>query len=68
LHIKTTITPHGLRHYFATYALKNGAKLEVISRILGHASVGITGDVYRTVKQDEIRDEHMRFSPLAGNI
>jgi site-specific recombinase XerD len=61
------ITPHGLRHYFATYALKNGAKLEVISRILGHASVGITGDVYRTVKQDEIRDEHQKFSPLSSN-
>ena len=65
LHIKNPITPHCLRHYFATYALRNGAKLEVISRILGHASVGITGDVYRTVKQDEIRDEHTRFSPLA---
>ena len=60
------ITPHGLRHYFATYALKNGAKLEVISRILGHASVGITGDVYRTVKQDEIREEHTRFNPLSS--
>lgn len=46
----------------------NSATLEVISRILGHASVGITGDVYRTVRQDEIRDEHTRFSPLAGNI
>jgi len=65
LHIKH-ITPHGLRHYFATYALRNGAKLEVISRILGHASVGITGDVYRTVKQDEIREEHARFSPMAN--
>ncbi|MGA9099732.1 MAG: tyrosine-type recombinase/integrase, partial [Methanotrichaceae archaeon] len=61
------ITPHGLRHYFATYALRNGAKLEVISRILGHASVGITGDVYRTVKQDEIREEHTRFSPLSNS-
>jgi len=47
--------------------LKNGAKLEGISRILGHASVGITGDVYRTVKQDEIRDEHQKFSPLSSN-
>ena len=60
------ITPHGLRHYFATYAIKNGAKLELISKILGHASVGITADVYRTVKQDEIQAEHRRYSPLAG--
>jgi integrase/recombinase XerD len=61
------ITPHMLRHYFATHALKNGAKLEVISKILGHASVGITADVYRTIEQAEIQSEHLRFSPLAAN-
>jgi len=59
------ICPHMLRHYFATYSLRNGAKLEVISKILGHSSVAITADVYRTVKQEEIREEHQRFSPLA---
>jgi len=59
------ITPHMLRHYFATYALRNGAKLEIISKILGHSSVAITADVYRTVKQDEIQAEHTKFSPLA---
>jgi len=65
LGIKPAISPHHLRHYFATYALKNGAKLEIVSRILGHASVGITGDVYRTVRQDEIQAEHKKYSPLA---
>jgi site-specific recombinase XerD len=60
------ITPHQLRHYFATYALKNGAKLEVISKILGHSSVAITADVYRHVKQDEIQQEHAKYSPLAN--
>jgi len=55
-----------LRHYFATHALRNGAKLEVISKILGHSSVAITADVYRTVKQDEIREEHQKYSPLSG--
>jgi site-specific recombinase XerD len=60
------ISPHKLRHYFATYALRNGAKLEVISKILGHSSVAITADVYRTVKQDEIREEHQRYSPLSN--
>jgi integrase/recombinase XerD len=59
------ITPHMLRHFFATYTLRNGAKLEVISRILGHASVGITGDTYRHVDQEEIQEEHKKFSPLA---
>ena len=57
-----------LRHYFATYTLRNGAKLEVISKILGHSSVAITADVYRTVKQDEIQEEHRKYSPLANQI
>jgi integrase/recombinase XerD len=61
------ITPHMLRHYFATYALRNGAKLEIVSRILGHSSVAITADVYRTVKQDEIQTEHRKYSPLASS-
>ena len=35
-----------------------------MSKILGHSSVAITADVYRTVKQDEIKAEHQRFGPL----
>jgi site-specific recombinase XerD len=59
-------TPHALRHLFATTALKNGAKLEVVSRILGHASVGITGDVYRHVDLEEMREEVDRHGPMSG--
>jgi len=58
-------TPHALRHLFATSALKNGAKLEVVSRILGHASVGITGDVYRHVDMEEMREEVDRHGPMS---
>lgn len=60
-------TPHGLRHFYATEMLKNGAKLEVVSRILGHSSVGITGDVYRHVKTEEIHEAAERHAPLNGN-
>jgi site-specific recombinase XerD len=59
------ITPHQLRHYFATVSLRNGAKLEVISRILGHSSVGITADIYRHVMRDEMQDQHRLFCPLS---
>jgi site-specific recombinase XerD len=58
-------TPHALRHLFATTALRNGAKLEVISRILGHASVGITGDVYRHVDMAEMQQEVDRHGPMS---
>jgi len=56
---------HQFRHFFTTYALKRGAKLEVISRILGHSSVGITAEVYRHVDRDEMHEEHQRFAPLS---
>ena len=60
-------TPHSLRHLFATTALKNGAKLEVVSRILGHASVGITGDVYRHTDMAEMREEVDRHGPMSDS-
>lgn len=59
------ISPHQLRHYFATHALANGAKLEIVSKILGHSSVAITADVYRHIDRGEIKAEHAKFSPLA---
>jgi len=37
---------HGLRHGFASIQLKAGTPLTVVSGLLGHSSVGITGDVY----------------------
>lgn len=46
--------------------LRNGAKLEVVGRILGHASIGITADVYRHVNRGEMREEAERFAPLDG--
>ena len=59
------LTPHQLRHFYATTALKNGAKLEVISRILGHSNVGITASVYRHVRMDEVHAEHQKYGVFA---
>lgn len=60
------ITPHQLRHFFATYTLRGGAKLEVVSKILRHASVGITADIYRHVLTEEMHETVGQFAPLAG--
>jgi site-specific recombinase XerD len=43
-----------------------GAKLEVVGRILGHSSIGITADIYRHVRRGEMREEHERFAPMNG--
>lgn len=59
-------TPHGLRHFYATEMLKKGAKLEVVGRILGHSSIGITADIYRHVDTGEMHEEARRFAPLNG--
>ncbi|MFC1949721.1 hypothetical protein ACFLW0_06075 [Chloroflexota bacterium] len=43
--------------------LRNGAKLEVVGRILGHASIEITADVYRHVNRGEMHEEHGKYAP-----
>lgn len=49
------ISPHDLRHTYATLALRRGVPVEVVSKILGHARVSITLDVYRHVLDNERR-------------
>jgi site-specific recombinase XerD len=60
-------TPHQLRHLYATEMLRRGAKLEVVGRILGHSSIGITADIYRHVRTEEMHLEAERFAPLNGS-
>lgn len=50
-----SISPHDLRHPYATLALRRGVPVEVVSKVLGHARVSITLDVYRHVLDNERR-------------
>ena len=59
-------TPHQLRHFYTTQMLRGGAKVEIVARILGHAGVGATCDIYRHVATAELHQEHVRFAPLNG--
>jgi integrase/recombinase XerD len=58
------ITPHQLRHYFATHTLSNGADVKAVSEMLGHADVGITLKIYHHVNAKSIRQMHKEYSPL----
>lgn len=58
------VTPHVLRHAFATHLLAHGADLMVIQTLLGHADVGTT-EIYTHVLEDHLRDLVLTRHPLA---
>lgn len=58
------VTPHVLRHAFATHLLAGGADLRVIQTLLGHADLGTT-EIYTHVLEDELKDLVLNHHPLA---
>ena len=60
----STVTPHTLRHAFATHLLAGGADLRVIQTLLGHADVATT-EIYTHVLDDDLRRLVLTHHPLA---
>ena len=60
--IVTPLSPHKLRHSFATHLLRNGADLRAVQAMLGHADLGTT-EIYTRVAQDHVQRAHARAHP-----